>query len=151
MAMDIHLDTLLNLPDVTVFTVSEKEGFIFLTLDLINPGISCPHCHHYTETIRQTSSILVRDLSICGKAVFLRVPRRKFYCPHCQHFPTERFDWLEMRRNFTIRYEQYIYERVKELTVEQVSQNEQLTPEQVQGIFSRQAALKKKTGVSRKD
>jgi hypothetical protein len=43
MAMDIHLDTLLNLPDVTVFTVREKEGFIFLLLDLINPGISCPH------------------------------------------------------------------------------------------------------------
>jgi hypothetical protein len=53
---------------------------------------------------------------------------------------------MEMKRNYTVRYEQYIYEKVKELTVEQVSKNEQLSPEQVQNIFSRIAAQKKKTG-----
>ena len=51
-----------------------------------------------------------------------------------------------MRRNYTIRYEEYIYERVKELTVEQVSQNEELTVEQVENIFKRIARRKKKTG-----
>ena len=44
---------------------------------------------------------------------------------------------MDQRRNYTIRYEEYIYERVKELTVEQVGKNEQLTAEQVQNIFSR--------------
>jgi transposase len=78
--------------------------------------------------------------------VYLQVPRRQFYCPHCKKSPTERLNFLEMRRNYTRRYEEYIYERVKELTVEQVSQNEQLSAEQVDRIFQRVARLKKKTG-----
>ena len=51
---------------------------------------------------------------------------------------------MDKRRNYTIRYEQYIYEKVKELTVEQVSRNEQLSSEQVKNIFSRKAAQKKR-------
>jgi hypothetical protein len=43
------------------------------------------------------------------------------------------------------------YERVKELTVEQVSYSEQLSGEQVQNIFSRIARLKKNTGHCQRD
>jgi hypothetical protein len=42
-----------------------------------------------------------------------------------------------MGRKYTIRYEEYIYERVKELTVEQVSENEDLSQERVASIFKR--------------
>ena len=50
---------------------------------------------------------------------------------------------MERKRNYTSRYEEYIYERVKELTVEQVSRTEQLSSEQGQNIFSRKATQKK--------
>lgn len=53
-----------------------------------------------------------------------------------------------MRRNYTIRYEEYIYERVKKLTVEKVSKNEKLTVEQVENIFKRIAQRKKRLGNS---
>jgi hypothetical protein len=49
-----------------------------------------------------------------------------------------------MGRNFTKRDEEYIYKQVKDMTVEQVSNQQQLTPEQVQDIFSRMAERKKK-------
>ena len=146
--MDFHLDSLLNLPNVTVFSCSQKEGFIVLKLELLNEGINCPHCQKYTDILHQNRPILVRDLSICGQGVYLQVPRRQFYCPHCKKSPTERLPFLEMRRKYTIRYEEYIYERVKELTVEQVSKNEQLSPEQVKQIFQRIAARKKRLGNS---
>jgi transposase len=58
---------------------------------------------------------------------------------------------MENRRNYTKRYEEYIYEKVKEVTVEQVSQNEQLSRDQVQNIFSKQASFKKKIGECQKD
>jgi transposase len=108
--MDFHLDSLLNLPNVTVFTSSQKLGFILLKLEFLNEGINCPHCQYYTDILHQTRPILVRDLSSCGQGVYLQVPRRQFYCPHCKKSPTERLDFLEMRRNYTIRYEEYIYE-----------------------------------------
>ena len=128
---------------MTVISCQQQEGFIVLKLDFLNEGITCPHCQNYLDDIHQTRSILVRDLGIFGQVVYLNLPRRQFYCRHCKKYPTEPLDFVEKRRNYTIRYEEYIYEKVKELTVEQVSRNEQLSPEQVKNIFSRKAVKKK--------
>lgn len=133
---------------MTVFTTYQKEGFIVVKLELLNEGINCPYCQNYTDNLHQNRPILVRDLSICGQGVYLEVPRRQFRCNSCKKSPTEPLSFKEMRRNYTIRYEEYIYERVKELTVEQVSQNEELTVEQVENIFKRIAWQKKRLGNS---
>jgi transposase len=146
--MDIHLDTLLGLPYATVFTCYQKAGFIILKLDLINEGINCHHCQTYTDKLHEDRPILVRDLSICGQKVYLQVPRRQFECPNCQKTSTERLSFLETRRRYTVRYEEYIYERVKELTAEQVSQNEDLSPKIVTSIFQRMASRKKRLGTT---
>ena len=114
----------------------------------MNEGIHCPHCQSYTDTIHQTRPILVRDLSIFGQPVRLHLPRRQFYCQKCKKFPTEPLEFLEKGRNYTRRYEEFIYEKVKDLTVEQVSRNEQLNPAQVEKIFQRIAAQKKRLGNS---
>jgi transposase len=146
--MDIHLDTLLGLPYVTVFTCYQKEGFVILKLELINQGSNCPHCQTYTDKLHEDRPILARDLAICGQKVYLQVPRRQFECPDCKKVSTARLSFLEMRRQYTIRYEEYIYERVKELTVEQVSQNEDLSPKIVASIFQRMATRKKRLGTT---
>ncbi len=106
----------------------------------------------YTDTIQKISQVLIRDLSIIGIGLYLKVPRRKFYCNGCEKYPTEQLEWVENRQRFTKRYQEYIYERVKELSCEQVSRNEELSPAQVQRIFSRIAEreLKKRLGTSRK-
>ena len=62
--MDFHLDTLLNLQNVTVFTCYQKEGLNILQLELLNPKISCAYCGKETEEIHQNRLILVRNLSI---------------------------------------------------------------------------------------
>ena len=137
--MDFHLNSLLNLPNARVFTCYKEAGFTFIHLDLINEGINCPNCENYTNTIQKTSQRLIRDLSIVGTGVYLKVPRRKFYCGQCQKYPTERLEWVENRQRFTQRYQEYIYKRVKESSCEQVSRNEELSPAQVQQIFSKVA------------
>lgn len=80
-------------------------------------------------------SLLVRDLSISGVEVYLRVPRRRFYCRQCQRYVTEQLIWLTSKQLFTDRHKKYIYLQVKELTVEQVSQAEQVGSKRVQKIF----------------
>ena len=40
--MDFHRDSLLNIPNVTVFSCQEQEGYIILKLDFLNEGITCP-------------------------------------------------------------------------------------------------------------
>ncbi len=141
--MDFHLDNLLNFPHVTVLSCQQKEKFIFLKLELLNEGIVCPHCQTYTDNLHQNRPILVRDLSIFGQGVYLKVPRRQFICSHCDKYPTEELSWIDKGRNYTKRYEEYIYEQVKTLTVEQVSVTEKLSSEKVQNIFSKQAQKKR--------
>ena len=71
--MDFHLDSLLNLPNVTVLSCQQQEGLIFFSLDFFNEGILCPHCQTYTDNLHQTRPILVRDLSIVEQGVYLKV------------------------------------------------------------------------------
>lgn len=34
----------------------------------------------YTEDLHQNRPILIRDLPVFGKVVYLKIPRRQFYC-----------------------------------------------------------------------
>ena len=109
--------------------------------------------------VHQTRSVLVRDLSIFGQVVYLKVPRRQFYCFTCKKSPTEPLLWVNRKQRQTNRYQEYIYERVsvagdpprKELTVKQVSENEKMSvaghpprsEDAVQDIFHKVASSKK--------
>ena len=141
--MDFHLDSLLNLPNVTVFTHRQQSNSIILQLKLLNEGIVCPHCQKYSDNLNQNRPILVRDLSICGKTVFLQVPRRQYYCKNCKKYSTELLNWMGIGRNHTQRYEEYIYKKVKELTVEQVSRSEGISVEKIELILQRMSGIKK--------
>ena len=150
--MDLHLDILLNLPNVTVETCSMLEGNVCLLLGLLNQGIACPNCGQYTEEIHQVYSTLVRDLPVFGNTVYLKVPKRQFYCQTCQSYRTERLDFIDWKRRHTRRYEERIYQRVKSSSIEQVSREEQLSCDEIQEIFNHQSVgVKKKTGVNLND
>ena len=94
--------------------------------------------------------------------MYLKVPRRQFYCSTCKKSPTEPLLWVNRKQRQTNRYQEYIYERVsvagdpprKELTVKQVSvagdpqrsENEKMSEDAVQDIFHKVASSKKKAG-----
>ena len=148
--MDFHLDALLNLPNV-VDSYSNALGSIILKLQLINDGINCPNCNEYICKTHQVRPVLVRDLSVFGQLVYLKVPRRQFYCPSCKRTPTEALSWLNKKQRQTNRYQEYLYEKVKELTVKQVSDCEKMSvageprrsEDAVQDIFHKVAQSKK--------
>jgi transposase len=149
--MDFYLDNLLNLPDIVADSYSSTLDAIILKLRLVNDGINCPNCNEYIHKLHQTRPILVRDLSIFGRVVYLKVPRRQFYCTSCKTSPTESLSWLNKKQRQTNRYQEYIYERVKESTVKQVSENEKMSEDAIQDIFHKVASSKKKAGDSRSD
>ena len=90
--------------------------------------------------------MLVRDLPMSGHAIYLQIPRRQFYCPHCQRYFTERLSFMDWERRYTQRYECAVYERVKATTINQVSREEGLSWDQVKGIFDHKFRQEKKTG-----
>jgi transposase len=142
--MDFHLDTLLNLPNVTVESCIYQNDEVYLILRFLTEGCSCPYCGGYSEALHQNRPVLIRDLSVFGRAIYLKVPRRQFYCSSCQRYFTEKLEFVDWLRRYTQRYEEYIYQRIKSSSIEQVSREERLSFEKVQGIFDQQHARKKK-------
>lgn len=141
--MDIHLDLLLNFPNVTVQSCVHEDEGIYLDLEFIKEGSHCPKCHHFSDDLHRNRPRIIRDLSIFGKQTYLRIHRRQYYCSTCQSYFTERLTFIDWQRRYTQRYEAYIYESVQHSTVEQVSREEGLTWDQTHGIFKRQYGLKK--------
>jgi transposase len=149
--MNFHLDTLLNLPSVTVETCSYQEDEVYLQLRVLAEGIHCPHCGNYTEELHQNRPILIRDLPVFGRAVYLKITRRQFYCSECQHYFTERLEFVDWERRYTQRYEENIYQRVQSSSIEQVSREEKISSEKIQGIFDHKIKeVKKKNGGTKK-
>lgn len=142
--MSFHLDYLLDLPGVTVETCTCIDNQFTLQLRILSTGMNCPHCQHYTEELHQNRPIVARDLSTFGKAVYLKVPRRQFYCSHCQRYATEVLAWIDWKRHHTQRYEEHVYQRVKVASIEQVSREEALSREVIQGIFDHLSRQRKK-------
>jgi transposase len=143
--MDFYLDYILDLPGVKIESCTQIEGKIFLGLRIVGEGMVCHHCQNYTEQLHQNRPILVRDLPVFGRPVYLKIPRRQFYCPNCQRYPTEQIHFLDKKRRHTQRYEQNIYERVKQSNIEQIGREEQLSYDEIKGIFDQVIKQKKTT------
>jgi transposase len=148
--MIFHLDYLLDLPGVKVETCNQIEGQIYLKLSVVASEIICPHCNnYYTEELHQNRPILARYLSVFGRFVYLQLPRRQFYCPSCQRYSTEKLEFLNPKRRHTRRYEQNIYARVQQSSMEQIGREEGLSYDEIKGMFAHVHCEKKKLlGVS---
>lgn len=134
--MNLKLENFLNLPNLKIVGGGQILDLFVLQVQMTNEGINCPHCEKYLDVLHQNKYVLVKDLSISGMKVYLKVPRRKFYCRQCQKYTTEQLTWLDSKQSITNRYKEYIYAKVKDLTVEQVGRNENLGTKQVQKIFN---------------
>jgi len=142
--MNTLVDYLLNLPGITVICSTEVEGYMCFKVTIIQPSTNCSHCQKSTKKLHQVTWRLVRDLPAFGKAVYLKVPRRKFYCRPCQRYSTERLEFVNMGRLYTKRYEENIYQRVVNTNVDQVAREECLSPIAIPRIFNWVNSQKKK-------
>jgi transposase len=101
---------LLHLPNFQVVEVLEhKDTSFHFYIDLIEtvaPVCSaCGAVHHSSS--HSLGWIRVEDLPLCGRRVFLYVPKRKTRCPKDNRIRIEQFDW--MRGRFTTRFAEQVF------------------------------------------
>lgn len=101
---------LLTLPNFQVVSILEQnDTSIHLYVDLLEPVASvCSACgmvHH--SPVHSIGWIRAEDLPLCGKRVFLYVPKRKARCPKDSKIRVEKFSWL--RGRFTTRFAEQVY------------------------------------------
>ena len=112
-------------------------GKACLTLDIhstIEGGI-WPRCGQFCIALHENHARLVRDLPMSGKACYLRFVRRRFFCSHWGRPFSEPLEFVEDHREYTRRYQAWIFQQVKENNLASVQRLEGLTFDQSESIF----------------
>jgi len=138
---DQLLTELLGLPQVRV-TRYELLGRdrIWLSVESTVEAAVCPDCQMVSFALHETSKAqLIRDLPIWQRRCWLQYAPRRFKCMTCQDTFVERVLWREPDLDYTVRYEQALYQRARREPISQIAESEQLSQDIVQGIFERGA------------
>jgi transposase len=69
----------------------------------------------------------------------LRFVRRRFFCPHCKNPFSEHLNFVDERRDYTKRYQGWIFHQVSENNIIVVPRFEGLTYDQIESIFLTEA------------
>ena len=119
----MHLHTITKLLDIPNYRAVEVTGpeyadMLGVTLELKNyiPPV-CSGCGKvHGRSVHSNGNIIVEDLKIAGKRVFLLVPKRKVRCTEDCTIRVEEMQWL--RGRFTARFSDQVY-RLTSITTNQ--------------------------------
>jgi len=133
------LTQLLAIPNYKVVGVEMTEDTITLDIQSTLKGAKCPRCSSYCTDLHENHPRTVRDLPISGKACYLSFVRRRFFCSHCKDPFSESLSFVQERRDYTKRYQAWIFHQVKENNITAVQRLEGLTYDQIESIFLTEA------------
>lgn len=133
------LTQLLSIPNYKVVGVEMADDTITLDIESTLDGAECPRCGTYCTDLHENHPRTVRDLPISGKACYLRFVRRRFFCSHCRDPFSESLSFVQERRDYTKRYQAWIFHQVKENNITAVQRLEGLTYDQIESIFLTEA------------
>jgi transposase len=139
------LTQVLNLPGIEVEDYRDFGGQLILEVEAMTSQVRCPRCQQISCHLHQNHWHLVRDLSISGQTVFLKINRRQFKCQTCGKPFSETLDFIGHRRKQTDRFAELIVQQVLHSDIHNVAVINDLTDEEVWSIV--QYISKKKLGV----
>lgn len=133
------LEMLLGIKEIQVDRFEVQDQHLHIYCSSIFQEALCPHCLKKRQVINQTYLRQFRDLPIAGKEVYLYLSQRQFYCPDCDRHFSERFNFVDVKRMMTRRYERHVYECCKASTIQKISAQENLVWQTVNEICQRGA------------
>ena len=137
--MEEFFTHLLNLDclEVTLAEVTDHE--IALHCQSILSESHCPVCLQKCNSVKDTYTRKLRDLSISGKKVTLHFTVRQFVCRECNRHFHEQYDFANKNGTMTKRYEDFIYYRCQGVELRYVSVQEDVRWGTVRAIFEKYA------------
>jgi transposase len=118
------------------------DNEIRLRLQRKLPFHACSRCGEKTTRVYDRRLRILRDLPICGRAVYLYVPQCRVVCRSCQAIITERLDLCDPGQGLTRRYEHYLARLCELAPVGAVAQLEGLSWSTVARVDRKYLALR---------
>ena len=133
------LTQLLDIPSYQVISADIRSDKITLDIESVSQTVVCSHCGKTSKTLHERHPRIVRDLPISGKPTYLRFIRRRFFCQDCHRVFSESLSFVDERRDYTHRYQDWIFRQVRENNISAVHRAEGLTYDQIESIFLHEA------------
>jgi transposase-like protein len=99
---------LLDLPGIDVEDDKIFDDKIILEVEAHAVRAVCPRCQTESTHLHQNHGYFVRDLSLMGRSVWLKVNRRQFKCAPCGKPFSEELDFVGKQRKHTHRFAEMI-------------------------------------------
>ena len=110
--MDVNtLTKILNLPEYKVseiISLTDTEMHLRIEPRKQKPAI-CSGCGEiHTQGYHSEKEVVVEDLPISARRVFLHVKKRLYRCPQDKRIYTEKIEWLNKRSRYTYRFSRQV-------------------------------------------
>ena len=125
---------LLGLPGIDVEDYHLFDDKIILEVEAHQVKAVCPRCQIPSTHLHQNHGYYVRDLSLMGRLVLLKVNRRQFKCTTCGKPFSEELDFVGKHRKHTDRFAEMIVQQVIHSDLHNVGQQNDLTDDEVWSI-----------------
>jgi transposase len=135
------ITAVLALPEFDAFDGAiQQNGSLIIEVSLLYDLALCPACKQPCSFVLAYKDRLTRDLSISGRATFLSYKQRRFRCENCKATFYERLQSIDsVGAHYTIRYEEWICQQVRQSSIKAVAIQEGLSWDGVQYILNRVA------------
>lgn len=107
------INDILDLDGLLVIGVSVADEAVELVVESRLEAGRCPQCGFASAQPKDRPEVLVRDLSISGRATVLRWIKRRWRCLECGSSWTECHPQVPPRARMTSRYRAYLVERAR--------------------------------------
>lgn len=127
----------IGLQEFSILGYQIEKREIKIELKSRHPYSVCPHCSKISRKIHGTKQRIAFDLPIHERKVKLIIHIRRFMCLNCNKVFTEQFDSIRPRSRMTIRYEDWICKKSKNISIKNLSDIVELPYSTVRRIFQR--------------
>jgi transposase len=152
MSNQTFLSELLGIDKLRV-TGTEISGGeqIKLFVESVEEAGVCPECRQISIQVHGLcEEQLIYDLAYGERRCYLSYRARRFRCEKCNKTFVERVTWKRVEVSYSLRYEQYIYQRARKEPIREIAEEEGLSEEAVQAIFEHKAKKRLRHGGTRK-
>ena len=126
---------MLNLPHIKVDRVEILDKTINVYCHLDIKAEQCPSCLKPTAQIKSYRTHIVRDLDISGRAVYLHIRVKQFYCPDCKSYFTQKIPFADSNKSYTHRQSKWIFELSRKQPLSEVGAIVNMHAKTVERIF----------------
>jgi len=117
-----RLVRVLDLPRFLVVSVTQRPGWVTLTLEPRRDGYHCPKCNRWYAGRQSRRWRTLRDLDIAQRHTELRVPIDRITCVDCGRFEMT-VSLARPHARSTRRFERRLFRLTRDMTVRAVSEN----------------------------